>query len=29
MVVAMTALYYALRGKKVDIFTSSSVLALT
>lgn len=23
MIVAMTALYYALRGKKVDVFTSS------
>jgi len=25
----MTALYYALRGKKIDVFTSSSNLALT
>jgi preprotein translocase subunit SecA len=29
MIVAMTALYHALRGKKVDIFTSSAVLAET
>jgi preprotein translocase subunit SecA len=29
MVVAMTALYFALRGKKVDVFTSSSTLAQT
>lgn len=29
MIVAMTALYFALRGKKVDIFTSSSNLAMT
>jgi preprotein translocase subunit SecA len=29
MIVAMTALYYALRGKKVDVFTSSSALATT
>lgn len=29
MIVAMTALYHALRGKKVDIFTSSEVLAKT
>jgi hypothetical protein len=29
MIVAMTALYYAMRGKKVDVFTSSSALATT
>lgn len=29
MIVAMTALYFALRGKKVDVFTSSSALAKT
>ena len=29
MIVAMTALYHALRGKKVDVFTSSAVLATT
>jgi hypothetical protein len=29
MIVAMTALYYALQGKKVDVFTSSAPLALT
>jgi hypothetical protein len=29
MIVAMTALYYALRGKKVDVFTSSATLATT
>lgn len=29
MIVALTALYYALRGKKVDVFTSSETLAMT
>jgi hypothetical protein len=29
MIVAMTALYFALRGKKVDVFTSSATLAMT
>ena len=29
MIVAMTALFHALRGKKVDVFTSSEVLAVT
>lgn len=29
MIVAMTALYYAIRGKKVDVFTSSEALATT
>jgi preprotein translocase subunit SecA len=29
MIVALTALYFALRGKKVDIFTSSATLAMT
>lgn len=29
MIVAMTALYYALRGKKVDVITSSEALATT
>jgi len=29
MIVALTALFYALRGKKVDVFTSSSTLAMT
>ena len=29
MIVAMTALFYALIGKKVDVFTSSATLATT
>jgi preprotein translocase subunit SecA len=29
MIAALTALYFALRGKKVDIFTSSAALAMT
>ena len=29
MIVGMTALYYALQGKKVDVFTSSAPLAET
>jgi hypothetical protein len=29
MIIAMIALYYALRGKKVDVITSSATLAKT
>lgn len=29
MIVALTALFFALRGKKVDVFTSNAALAMT
>jgi preprotein translocase subunit SecA len=29
MIASLTALYFALRGKKVDVFTSSAALAMT